>query len=298
MRHVNVPALLALTVLSFALAFVPTSAQSQQPPRPAQLPPPGTKAQPTQQPPNATAPPPQAPGQAQAPAVAPPKSYKPVAVTLAAPAKDPSFDAFRRQLGDIAKRKDRAALAKLVVVQGFFWETESGDKADKKKSGIDNLNAVLDLNGQDPSGWEALSAAAAEVTLEPVSERKGVMCSPASPTFDEPGFQAMLKATDTDASEWAFPSAPNAEVRAAAQPSAAVVEKLGMAFVRVLPQDAPSAAAGGQPAPDAPPFLKVVTPGGKTGFLPASAISPLVFDQLCYLKDASGWKIAGYTGGE
>lgn len=287
MRHVNAPALLALTALCAALAVVPANAQA---PRPAQLPPPAGKSQPAPQPPNAAAP------QAQEQAVAPPKPYQPVAVTLAAPAKDPSFDAFRQQLGDIAKRKDRAALAKLVVAQGFFWETESGDKADKKKSGIDNLAAILDLNGQDPSGWEALSAGAAEVTLEPVSERKGVMCSPATPTFDDPAFQGLLKATGTDASEWAFPFAPNVEVRAAAQPDAAVVEKLGMALVRVLPQDAPT--GGGQPAPDAPPLLKVVTPAGKTGFVPASAISPLVFDQLCYLKDASGWKIAGYMGGE
>ncbi len=36
---------------------------------------------------------------------------------------------------EIAGKKDRAALAKLVVAQGFFWDGEKGDQADKKKSG-------------------------------------------------------------------------------------------------------------------------------------------------------------------
>src|SRR5687767_7256223 len=73
---------------------------------------------------------------------APPKPYKKVAVSLPAPLADPSLEAFRRQLADIAKRKDRAALAALIVPQGFFWERESGNGADEKKSGIDNFAAA------------------------------------------------------------------------------------------------------------------------------------------------------------
>ena len=48
---------------------------------------------------------------------------------------DPSFEAFRRHLGEVAKRKDRGGLARLVIAQGFFWEGERGDKADRRKSG-------------------------------------------------------------------------------------------------------------------------------------------------------------------
>src|SRR5581483_11560196 len=83
----------------------------------------------TQTPPPALAP--------QQETVAPPKPYKAVTVTLPAPNTDPSLDAFRKQLGDAAKRKDRAALAALVVPKGFFWQREDGDSADAKKSGID-----------------------------------------------------------------------------------------------------------------------------------------------------------------
>src|SRR4029077_3648872 len=112
----------------------------------------------------------QAPQQ-QARQPAPPKPYKPVAVTLAQPYSDPSFAAFRKQFGDIANRKDRAALAQLIA-GNFFWMGEKGDKADKKKSGIDNLAAAIDLDAKDGSGWQALIAAANEPTLEAVPERK------------------------------------------------------------------------------------------------------------------------------
>ena len=45
-------------------------------------------------------------------------------------------------------------------------------------------------------------------------------------------------------------------------------------------------------------MLRVVTPSGKIGFVPADAISPLGNDQLCYVKEGGGWKIAGFIGGE
>ncbi len=73
------------------------------------------------------------------PAPAPAQPYKAVALSLPAPMADPAFDAARRQIGEIAQKKDRAALARLVVAQGFFWDRENGDHADKRKSGIDNL---------------------------------------------------------------------------------------------------------------------------------------------------------------
>ena len=45
-------------------------------------------------------------------------------------------------------------------------------------------------------------------------------------------------------------------------------------------------------------FVKVMTPSGKVGFVPVDAVLPIGGEQLCYLKDASGWKIAGFLGGE
>ena len=54
------------------------------------------------------------------PPPAPIKPYQTVAVTPPLPLNDPSFTAFRNQLGEVAARKDRAALAKMVVPQNFF----------------------------------------------------------------------------------------------------------------------------------------------------------------------------------
>jgi hypothetical protein len=222
--------------------------------------------------------------------LAPPKAYTAISVTLPAPAKDPSFDAFRKQLADIANRKDRAGLTKLVVAQGFFWDADSGDKADGKKASIDNLAAATGLDSGD--GWDAMAAAAQEPTLESYTDRKGVMCGPASPQYDEKALDEVTKATQTDISEWGFPSKAGIEVRSAAQPNASVVEKLGLALVRVMPEPTPP---GGNPTVG--PFLRIVTPAGKVGYVPADSISPLTSDQICYLKDGNSWKIAGYVGG-
>ena len=48
-----------------------------------------------------------------------PAPYKVVAVTPPQAINDPAFEALRKQTGEAAQRKDRAALAKLVVGQGF-----------------------------------------------------------------------------------------------------------------------------------------------------------------------------------
>jgi hypothetical protein len=285
--------------LSFALTAAvaalpaPTSAQNQLP-RPSQLPP---TSPPTSASPPASAAPQAAPQPAQQqvqqpaqqPALA--KPYQPVAVKPPQPVNDPSFEAFRKQLADLARRKDRAALQKLVVTQGFFWEGDTGDKINKKKSSFDNFASAIGLNDKDGVGWDILGAAAAEPTLEPAEDRKGVMCGPASPQIDEKAFEALIKATGTDGEEWGFPRAAGLEVRGTAQATAPVIEKLGMHLVRVMPGDG---AVGAQP----PAMLRVVMPSGKTGYVAIGDLLPVVFDQMCYLKDAAGWKITGYAGGE
>ncbi|MBO0752268.1 MAG: hypothetical protein J2P53_09160 [Bradyrhizobiaceae bacterium] len=229
-------------------------------------------------------------GQA-APQLAPPKAYKPVPVTLPQPYNDASFVAFRKQLADITGKKDRAALAKLIA-GNFFWLTESGDKADKKKSGIDNLAAAMELDNKDGFGWEALTAAANEPTLQEVPERKGVMCSPAMPTFDEAAAEKVAKDTGTDPTEWGYVIKPDVEVREAAKADAPVVDKLGQNLVRFMPQEPPAGAA------EQEQFVRVVAPSGKVGFVRSEFLGVLGSDQVCYIKDGGNWKIAGYAGSD
>jgi hypothetical protein len=213
--------------------------------------------------------------------------YRVVAVTPPQAINDPAFETLRKQMGEIAQRKDRAALAKLVIGQGFFWERENGDRADKTKPGVDNLAAALGLNDRDGAGWDMLASFADDPTGSQSPDHKGAVCAPADPGFDGKAFDDLMQITKTDLGEWGYPVSPNVEVRAAPQANAPVIEKLGLAFVRVMPE-------GG---PNVPTFLRVVTPAGKTGFVSVDLIAPVGNDQICYVKDTGGWKIGGYIGG-
>jgi hypothetical protein len=212
--------------------------------------------------------------------------YKVVAVTPPQAINDPTFEAVRKQMGEAAQRKDRVALAKLVVSQGFFWERENGDRADKRKPGVDNLAAALGLNNKDGAGWDMLASFADDPTGSLSPDHKGAVCAPADPSYDGKAFDDLMQTTKTDLGEWGYPVSPDVEVRAAPQASAPVIEKLALAFVRIMPE-------GG---PNVPTFLRVVTPAGKTGFVSVDLIAPVGNDQICYVKDAGGWKIGGYIG--
>jgi hypothetical protein len=230
------------------------------------------------------------PGGFKPPPMAPLKPYQQVVVTPPAPVSDAAFVAFRKQLAEVAAHKDRAALAKLVVAQGFFWMQDK-DLADKRKSGIANLASAIDLDAKDGSGWDTLGAAATDPTGEPLPEHPNVICAPAEPKIDAKAFEALMQATQTQPPEWGYMSTDGVEVRGAAKASAPVVEKLGLILVRVLPDSGPP------DDPNQPPFLHIATPSGKAGFVPIEAVSNLFSDQMCYTKDAGGWKIAGYFGG-
>ena len=227
-----------------------------------------------------------------APALAPPQPYKPVTIKLPTPVADPSFVAFRKQVGDIAQKKDRAAMAKLVAASFFFINGEK-DAADKKKPGIDNLSKALGLDGKDAAaGWATLAEYAKEPTAEPDEDRKGVLCAPADPAFDENAAEALAKQTKTDPGDWGYPVKDGVEVRAAAKPDAPVTDKLGLYLVRVYPDDSPAAAVQG------PDFIRVVLPSGKTGYVAGDQLLSLGNEQLCYAKEGAAWKIAGFISGQ
>src|SRR5262245_53465040 len=102
--------------------------------------------------------------------------YKVVSVTPPHAISDAMFEAFRKQMNEAAQRKNRRALTKLVVGQGFSWLRENGDRADKSKSGVDNLAAALGLNNKDSAGWDMLASFADDPTGGPLPERNGALC--------------------------------------------------------------------------------------------------------------------------
>jgi hypothetical protein len=218
------------------------------------------------------------------------KPYQTVAVAPPSALNDPSFTAFRNQLGEVAAHKNRAALAKIVVTQNFFW-IQDKNLADPRRSGIDNLAKAIELDAPDGSGWQILGGFATEPSAAESPQQPGVFCAPADPKLDLSALEALAKATQTDPSEWGYPNQDGVEVHAAAQPSSQVIEKLGANLVRVLPDTSPPA------NPNQSFFLHVATPSGKSGYVDSQSLSPLGGDQICYSKQGGAWKIAGYLGG-
>jgi hypothetical protein len=219
-----------------------------------------------------------------------PQAYKLIAVELPQPVNDPSFAAFRQQLADVAKRKDRAALAKHVA-GNFFWLTDDGkDIAQKGRSGIDNLARALYLDNPDSEGWDMLAAFAADATGDPAPERKGVICGPGEPKLDSAAAQALGDATGTSSAFWYYPAKDGVEVRSGAAPNSAISGKLGMHLVWVHPDLSPSAAVHTE-------TVRIVLPSGQFGFVASDALLPFPGDLLCYAKDGNTWRIAGFFGG-
>ena len=213
--------------------------------------------------------------------------YKPVMITPPKPMTDESFEAMRKQLGEAAQRKDRAAMARLVVGHGFFWLRENRNAATKRKSGFDNLSAALGLDNKEGAGWEILSGYAEDPTVSPSPAHNGALCAPAESAFDGRELDGLIKTTKTDVTEWGYPVSACIEVHAAAQASAPVIDKLGLHFVRIMPE------AGSNP----PSYLRIATPSGKIGYVSIDSIAPIGNDQLCYVMDGGAWKIGGYIGG-
>ena len=226
------------------------------------------------------------------PAPATPKPYKPVAVKLPQVIKDPSFESFRKQLVGIAERKDRAALARVVVAKGFFWVPEDGkDVADGSRPGVDNLATAIGLDIQGGAGWEIIAGFATDPTGDFDPDRKGVVCGPGDPDFDAKEGEQLVSATDTDAGDWVFPVADGVEVRADPSSNSKVIGTLGLHLVWIYPDDSPASAVQAD-------VVRIVMPSGQLGFVKVDTLLTLDGDQLCYVKEGDDWKIAGVRGGD
>src|SRR5262249_6246991 len=139
------------------------------------------------------------------PPAAPIKPYQAVAVTPPAALNDPSFTAFRNQLREGAAPKDRPPPAQLVGAPNLFWMQDK-NLADPRKSGIDNLVKAIELDAPDGSGWQILGGFATEPSAAESPQQPGVFCAPADPKLDPSALEALDKTTQTDPSEWGYPT--------------------------------------------------------------------------------------------
>ena len=103
----------------------------------------------------------------------------------------------------------------------------------------------------------------------------------------------MTDVTRTDPPDWVYTRAPDIPVRIAPQADAAIVEKLGLHFVRILGFEGPDA---GTPA--RAQWARIATPAGNTGYVAPNALLSLTAERLCYARNALGdWRIVGFVGG-
>ncbi len=220
---------------------------------------------------------------------APPKPYKAVTVTPPVPVADPAFDALRKQVGEAAQKKDRAAMAPLVVAQGFFWQRDGRDRADKRKSGVDNLSNALGLNSKDGAGWDILFSYTDDPTASPSSGLQGrALCTGRA----IPQRRSLRRTPQVDA----VGACPSGVTRCRLQPTwrrEGAGERAGRRETRSHVRAGRARQCAGLRR--LPAHHHAVGQGRR--FVTIDSVAPLGNDQLCYVKDAGAWKIGGYIGG-
>jgi hypothetical protein len=221
----------------------------------------------------------------------PPRPYDIVPVMPQPALNDAKFEAFRKDLAAVAKSRIYADLARLMTLQGFFWDRDFARAYNHRRPPVDNLAAAIRLEHRGGEGWERLARFAAEAAVERQDARPGTVCAPARPRYDVVAYAQLLDRTFTAANDWAYPRAAKLEVRSAPQADAAVIAELGPHFVRLL-----DAKDGGERTFHE--WIKIVTPDGRTGYAEPKSLGALTAPQLCFGKDALGrWHIVGFVAG-
>lgn len=221
------------------------------------------------------------------------KPYTPVPVKLPTAPDDPKLETFRKELGEIAKGRVYAKLAPLVESKNFFWDRDFGNSFDRRKPAVDNLANALRLEHENGTGWTALADFATDAFAGPLDSRPGVLCTPGQPTFDGVDLDKLIDVTRTDGIDWAYTRAPGIPARATPRANAAIIETLGLHFVRLLGFEGPDSDMPGRTQ-----WAKVATPSGKTGYVAPNSLLSITTERLCYARNAIGdWRIIGVVGG-
>ena len=184
------------------------------------------------------APPPQA--QQQLP-FAPPAPYTALAVAPPKPYTDPSLAAFRKELAAVAQKKDRAALAKLVLAQDFFWlkeERQRRRQEDRHRGARDRA---------EPRGQGRLGLGDARASSPPTRPPHPIRtartrCARRPARSSRPtDLEKLVERPRPISATGASPPRRTSRCTPPRRPNAPVIEKLGMIFVRVMPDIAPNA---------------------------------------------------------
>jgi hypothetical protein len=217
---------------------------------------------------------------------------------------EPAFAAMRRAFAEAVAKKDSNALFTLIGPT-FVWtaQGELAEEFDLGRDALHNFKVVFGFRGpgKDVDGgveqgpfWTALAAFAQDATYYRETEGGNLICGPIGAIVsDDQLFEQAQKKLDTpdEPAEWYF-LIGEASVSRSPGDTAAPLAKLGKVAIPVVGTYPPS--QEGQSGP-APTHFEVLLPSGKSGWVPAATVRPLVSERLCYAKTAGGeWKIVRY----
>jgi len=221
---------------------------------------------------------------------------------------DAAFEAMTANFAAAVAKKDAQALFALVGPT-FVWTLEGAltDELDLGRDALHNFKVVFGFRplGADADGavengpfWDALAALAEDKTYYKATDSGNLICGPIEANVADEDIleQARNKIeTANDQADWYFTLGDTAVAKAPGD-TGAPVARVGTVALPVL-SFYPSTKEG-QPAPVAT-HVEVLLPSGKTGWIAAAAMRPLLTDRLCYARTASGdWKIAAIDQAE
>lgn len=231
--------------------------------------------------------------------------YPEVKVELAeAFTPDAEFTKMRQALAAAVSTKNAEALFALVGPT-FVWTVEGGSNSefDMGRGPLDNFKVLFGFraagaaaDGNVPNGpfWDALAGFAADESFYKVPDAGNLVCGPSGASLvSEQAFdQARAKIeTDDEPALWYFTVEPTV---ATSKPDdkATQVAKLGTVALPVVGVHPPEDEARAT-------HVDVLLPNGKTGWVSAKSLRPLVSNRLCYAKTPQGeWKIAAFDQNE
>ena len=214
---------------------------------------------------------------------------------------DAAFENMQKSFAEAAAKEDTQALFALVGPT-FVWmsQGEISNQFDFGRSGLHNFKVVFGFreSGKDSDEavtdgpfWPSLATFAADKTYYTAADT--LVCGPIAATVvDDNGLDAARQKIGADDSvEWYFTVAEVTTVTASPT-DASPVGRVGRVALPVMSVYPPTPEKQSGPTVT---HLQVLIPSGKNGWIPISAVSPLVADRLCYALSPDGtWKIAGF----
>jgi hypothetical protein len=230
-------------------------------------------------------------------------AYPEIKVTINHPYEpDAAFKKMHAAFAGAVAKKDQAALSDLVAPM-FFWTVDGApaDGLELGRSAIDNFKVVFGFRapGKDEDGgvvngpfWDALEGFAGLSTFYTANDAGSLVCGPLGADIVDPqAFEQARKKVETgdEAVDWYFTLRETAVAKAPGD-TGAPIAKVGVVAMPLI--GAFPAATQGQPAPQIT-HVEVLLPSGKSGWVPANSVLPMVTDRLCFAKTPKGeWKLA------